>query len=90
MATEQEYDDVVAPMLAGVAALCKNLGMALVARVEWADSGEPHCGITQFGNDDASVSQRLTQLAAHCGGNFDLLCIEAKKRFDTSQSVFLK
>ena len=90
MSTEQEYDEQVAPALAEVARLCRSLGMALVARVEWAEpEQEPHCGITQVGNDEASVSQRLTHLAAHSGGNFDLLCIEAKKRFDTSASVFL-
>lgn len=35
MATEKQYDEIIAPMLAEVAAKCKELGMSLIARVEW-------------------------------------------------------
>lgn len=90
MATEAEYDDVIAPMLKAVAERCQEFGMAIVARVEFDGSdGEKTCGVTQVGNDEATVSQRMTQIAAHCGGNFDALGIEMKKRFDCSASIFL-
>ncbi|UWQ29925.1 hypothetical protein [Leisingera sp. M523] len=86
MATEQEYDEIIAPMLAEVASRCKELGMDLIARVEW-EPGES--GITQIGIGGSSgIGQKMTQLAAHCHGNFDLLCIEAGKRFDLSQTVY--
>lgn len=86
MATEQEYDEIIAPMLADVAKRCEELGMSLVARVEW---GPGDSGITQMNVDQAGIAQKLTQLAAHSHGNIDTLCIEAVKRFDCSQSMVL-
>lgn len=87
MGTEQEYDDIIAPMLADVAAKCKELGMSLIARVEWEpDEG----GITQIGiSKDSGVSQRLAQIGVHARGNIDTVCIQALKNFDCSQSMFL-
>lgn len=86
MATEQEYDEIIAPMLLAVANRCKELGMSIIARVEW----EPEeSGITQSGIDDATIGQKLTQLAAHCGGNFDALAILARRKFDCSNSIVL-
>lgn len=90
MATEQEYDEFIAPALAKVAEQCRAFGMPFVARVEYGEKGDEYCGVTQIGNDEATVSQRLTQLAAHCGGNIDTLNIEAMKRFDCSQSIVLR
>lgn len=46
MATEQEYDEIIAPMLADVAKRCKELGMSITARVAYSH-GE--AGITRFG-----------------------------------------
>lgn len=87
MATEQEYDDVIAPMLREVAQRCSELGMSLVARVEWAPD---EVGITQIGFDqNTGVGQKLTQLAAHSRGNIDALCINAMRQFDCSQSMVL-
>ena len=85
MATEQEYDEIIAPMLADVAKRCDELGMSLIARVEW----EPdEAGITQIGiGDDAGIGQKLAQLAVHCRGNFDSLYISAAHRFDMSQTM---
>lgn len=85
MATETEYDEIIAPMLAEVAAKCKELGMSIIARVEW----EPdEAGITQIGiGPETGIGQKLTQLAAHSRGNLDLLCMEAVKRFDVSQTI---
>lgn len=87
MATEQEYDEIIAPMLADVAKRCSELGMSLIARVEW----EPdEVGITQIGIDkNSGVGQQLTQIAAHSKGNIDALCVNALRRFDCSQSVVL-
>lgn len=86
MATEQEYDDIIAPMLADVANRCKELGMNMVARVEW----EPdEIGITQIGiGDDAGFGQKMAQLACHSRGNLDLFLIECRKRFDLYQTVY--
>lgn len=39
MATEQEYDERIAPMLLKVQSECMALGMAMVARVEWGAEG---------------------------------------------------
>jgi hypothetical protein len=90
MATEKEYDDEIAPLLKAVAERCQELGMAFVARVEFdGDDGVKSCGVTQVGNDDSSVAQRMAQMAAHCGGNFDALGIEMRKRFDCSSSILL-
>jgi len=84
--SEQEYDEIVAPMLLEVLHKVKELGGSMVARVEW----EPdHAGTTQWVPDSAGIGQKLTQLAAHSGGNIDTLCITAMKRFDCSQSVVL-
>ena len=88
MATEEQYDEIIAPMLAAVAERCKELGISLIARAEWSPTD---AGITQIGIDEtSSVAQRIAQLAAHCRGNIDSLCIEAMKRFDCSQSMILR
>jgi hypothetical protein len=84
--SEKDYDDIVAPMLADVARKCQELGMSLIARVEWAP-GES--GITQIGDLGASAGQWLTQYAAHSHGNVDKLCLSLIKQKDVSQSIFL-
>jgi len=84
MATEQEYDDIIAPMLWDVAKRCDELGMSLIARVEWEPDSS---GITQMRIADAGIGQKLAHLAAHCHGNFDSLCIAAVMQFDTSQTM---
>jgi hypothetical protein len=85
MATEQEYDEIIAPMLADVAKRCNEMGMSLIARVEW-EPGES--GITQIGPMN-SAGQWLTQMAAHSHGNIDKLCFTAIKTKDVSQSIIL-
>jgi hypothetical protein len=85
--SEQKYDEIIAPMLAEIAKKCQQLGMNLIARVEW-EPGE--AGVTEIGiGADAGIAQKLTQLAANCRGNIDAFCIEAIKRFDCSQSIVL-
>lgn len=88
MPTEQQYDEVIAPMLADVAKRCSELGMSLIARVEWAPD---EVGITQIGiSKGTGVGQVLTQLAAHSKGNIDALCFNAMRRFNCDQSVILR
>lgn len=85
MATEQQYDEIIAPMLLEVAKKCEELGVSLIARVEW-EPGES--GITQIG-DFNSIGQYLTLIAAHSHGNIDSLCLNLIKNRDVSQSIFL-
>lgn len=85
MATEQEYDEIIAPMLADVANRAAELGMSLVARVEW-QPGE--AGIMQIGQM-ASAAQIMTQYAALSRGNIDSMLIGLLKVVDCSQSMFL-
>lgn len=86
MATEQEYDEIIAPMLLAVAKECERLGMSLIARVEW-EPGES--GITQIGLDHAGIGQKLTQYAAHAHGNVDSLFIGLRRDFDPGNSMVL-
>lgn len=86
MASEQQYDDIIAPMLADVALKAKELGMSFVARVEW-EPGES--GITQIGPMD-SIGQRITSYAARCNGNIDAMLLGLlKSGVDCSASMFL-
>ena len=84
--TEQQYDEVIAPMLLAVAQKCKELGMAMVARVEW-EPGE--AGITQMGDNEWSGSQMLAHLACHSHGNIDRLCLTLVKKPGADGSIFL-
>jgi hypothetical protein len=86
LGTEKQYDEIIAPMLRDVAMKCDEMGMALVARVEWKPD---ESGITQIGNLEASPAQRITHLAAHANGNIDALCLAILRQFDVSQSIFL-
>jgi hypothetical protein len=86
MATEQEYDDIIAPMLAEVAKKADALGMSLIARVEW-EPGES--GITQIGSFD-SIGQKITRFAAHCHGNIDAMLLGLlRSGVNCSASIFL-
>lgn len=83
--SEREYDEIIAPMLLAVAKRCEELGMSLIARVEW-EPGES--GITQIGPMTSS-GQWLTLYAAHSHGNIDKLCLTAIHEKDVSASLFL-
>lgn len=85
MATETEYDEILAPMLLEVAKKASELGMSLIARVEW-EPGES--GITQIG-DLSSIGQYMTQIAAHSHGNIDKMLLTMVKSRDVSRSMFL-
>lgn len=80
-------EEIDAPMLLEVARECEELGISLIARVEW-EPGES--GITQTGSTSFhSIGQYLTQIAAHSHGNIDKLCLTLLKNRDVSQSIFL-
>lgn len=85
MGTEAEYDEIIAPMLMEVASKAKDLGMSMIARVEW-QPGES--GITQIG-DLGSIGQFMTHAAAHSHGNIDKMCLNLISNRDVSHSVFL-
>ena len=88
MSREEDYDNIIAPMLLEVAQKCDALGFSLVARVEW----EPgNAGITQIGNGpDTGAAQQLAYAAAMCRGNVDaLLGHLIKKENVVSQSLYL-
>ena len=85
--TEQEYDDIIAPMLLEVAKKVKELDGNIVARVEW-EPGEG--GTTAHGDmKNASCAQFMTYLAVKCNGNIDAMLITLCRERDVSQSVFL-
>jgi hypothetical protein len=86
MATEQQYDEIVAPLLNEAAKLAGELGMSLVARCEWAP-GE--AGLTRVGDPKSSVAQAMAWWAVHARGNFDAVGLEMLKEFDCSASIFL-
>lgn len=87
MATEQEYHDIIAPLLAHVAEKAAELGMTLVARVEWKP-GE--AGITQIGPQDISIGQRMAWFAVHSQGNIDKMLLSMQRAgIDFSQSLYL-
>lgn len=87
MGTERDYDEIIAPMLAEVAKKCGELGMSIVARVEW----EPNeAGITLKREEKVGVGQSMAEIAALSRGNVDSFCLEMVRRFDVSASIFLR
>jgi len=86
MATEQQYDEIVAPLLAEAAKKADELGMSLIARCEW-EPGE--AGITRVGNPKSSAAQYLAWYAVHAKGNFDGVGMAMLREYDCSASVFL-
>lgn len=86
MATEQQYDEIVAPLLNEAAKKAGELGMSLVARCEWSP-GE--AGLTRIGDPMSSVAQAMAWWAVHARGNFDAVGLEMLKKFDCSASIFL-
>ena len=86
MATEQEYDEVIAPMLAEVAKRCAELGMSITARVEWSPD---EAGITRLGIGDGSgIGQRMADYAVMSRGNLDAMVMGMKRDgIDLSRTI---
>ncbi len=83
---EQQYDEIVAPLLNEAAKKAGELGFSLVARCEW-EPGE--AGLTRVGDPKSSVGQAMAWWAAHARGNFDSLGLAMLKEYDCSASIFL-
>lgn len=85
--TEQEYDEIIAPMLLDVAKKVKELDGNIVARVEWAPD---QAAITADGNmKTAGIAQYMTYVAAMSRGNIDGMLLALIRDKDVSQSIFL-
>lgn len=87
--TEQEYDDIIAPMLMDVVNKMKELGggCSLVAKVEW-EKGET--GSTYYGDfSKVGITQYMAFMAARCDGNIDEMLMALIKDKDVSASMFL-
>jgi len=85
---EKQYDEQIAPKLLEAALLCRQLGMSIVAHVEW----EPmESGTTRIISDDASFALRMALLAAEAKGNIDAfwMAIERHAKKVGHNSVFL-
>lgn len=68
--SEDFYDAEIAPKLAGIAKLCEEHGMSLVAKVEFEPGKH---GTTVERREGASYPMLLAEWAAMCNGNVDLL-----------------
>lgn len=86
MTREEQYDEIVAPLLSEAARKAGELGMSLIARVEW-EPGE--AGITRIGDPKSSVAQFMTWQAAHSKGNIDGMLLNLIREYDVSASIFL-
>jgi hypothetical protein len=73
---EQYYDDVIAPKLKELAALCQEKGIAFICQVEW-EPGE--AGRTVFLPKGASWQIRLAETAMRAKGNVDNLFLACSK-----------
>lgn len=86
MATEKEYDEIIAPLLMDAAKKAEDLGMSFLANVEW----EPgKSGTTQSQREGAGIAFKMTRFAALCNGNVDRFCMSCIEAFDVSESMFL-
>ncbi len=88
MGTEADFDDLVGPALRSIADHCGNLDMSLIARVEWQPN---HANLMiRMPEWKPGGAQRLTQLMAQADGDIDGFLTEVCKRFDTSNSHYLR
>ncbi|WP_209020919.1 hypothetical protein, partial [Shinella sumterensis] len=82
----RENTTIIGPMLTDLAKKASDLGMSLVARVEWA----PDEGETTHAGHVTSATQVLTQHAALSRGNVDAMLLHLiNSGVDCSQSAFL-
>ena len=84
--TEKQYDEINAPMLADVARRCSELGMSIVARVEYEkdSAGITHQGVTA----ESGVAQQMALYACLSRGNLDGMLISMRRAgVDMSQTI---
>jgi hypothetical protein len=84
--SEKQYDEVIAPILAEIANKCAEMGMSIVARVEWEKDG---AGITHRGvGPNSGIAQRMALYAVMSRGNFDGMFMSMKRDgIDMSQTI---
>lgn len=88
MADESDFDELIHPALRSIADQCDDLGMNMLALVEW----EPNQAnlIQQLSEWTPGPAFRLPQLMAHANGDIDAFLTEVCRRFDTSKSAYLR
>ena len=88
---EAIYDAEIAPELSRLAARCQDVGMSMVAEVEW-DASEAAGGMTVTLAEGSSFAMRLIKLACEVRGNIDGLIIELRKSNvpGLDQSLFMR
>jgi hypothetical protein len=73
---ESFYDEHIAPKLLEISDLCKENGMSMVCKVEWApDEG----GRTVVMQEDAGTGMKVAYFAAKAGSNVDALFIAIER-----------
>lgn len=84
---ESVYDKEIAPQLFALSKRCEDLGMSLVAQVEWAPT---EAGSTFALAEGSSFAIRLVKLACEVRGNVDGLISALCKHDPTGgNSIFL-
>lgn len=86
---EQVYDDVIAPKLREIAAVCRQYDIGFVSEVEW---NKGKAGRTVYLPADASWAVRMVEACMRCNGNVDqfiLACVQYA-RIHGHNSVFMK
>lgn len=89
---EALYDAEIAPALLAIGQRCQELGIPLVAAVEYAP-GE--VGQTHYMPENACIAMQIAHRGAASRGNFDGVCISLlrylhRTGIDASASMFLK
>ena len=89
--TEDEYDDLVAPLLLQAASKAEELGGTVLCYAEYGPERDVGRTVTM---KDASAHARMVELAIRCKGNLDafviaLLRAHNKGELDLSATVFL-
>jgi hypothetical protein len=88
--TEQEYDDLIAPMLEAVAQKVADLGGKMVARVEWKPF---EAGVTLAPPSPEKMESGSMVMAAYaclCRGNADSLFIKLARMPGAQDSLVLR
>jgi len=88
---ELVYDEEIAPVLLGLVQRCQELGIPMVAAVEYKPTEVGH---TFFVPDNACIALQVAHRGAASHGNFDGVCISLlryaeRMGIDTSASMFL-
>jgi hypothetical protein len=88
---EAVYDNEIGPALVALAKRCEDVGMSLVAEVEW-DGDQALGGLTVTLAEGSSFAIRLVKLAADVRGNIDSMFIALRKAttVDLSGSLFMR